>query len=320
MNYTTGTVRIRSGSAAVRGETGNENFLTYVGAGYLFKVAAESAWYQVAAITNATNFTLTSRYSNTSYQTSRAENLATMTTATKMYSGILDYTPAIQNSVVLNASIERFVDNGAGVLTGNASPAGSGTVSYDDGAWTITLGTDLTATAIVNASYLSGDLRSGISYQIVRDYTPYHNLPEMSPNDTNFAYIYTKAMRIVDQRLYAASHNSIKANTATITTASINNLNVFDLDVVRIKATNATITTASINNLSANIITASDNIKTINYYRIGTNKYIFGGTSTTSPTIVAEATALVATPIKGSLYLGAGDTWKFNSDTTATKI
>jgi len=295
MNYTTGTVRIRSGSALLKGETGNENFLTYAGAGYLFKVASESTWYQIAAITNATNFTLTSRYSNTSYQTSRTENLATMTTATKMYSGTLDVTPTIQSSVVINASIERFVDNGAGVLVGNASPAGSGTVDYDSGSWSITLGTDLTATAIVNASYLSGDTRSGISYQIVRDYTPYYNIPEMSPNDTNFPYIYTKAMRIIDQRLYTASHNSIKANTATIITASITNL-------------------------SANIITTSDNIKTANYYRIGTSKYIFSGNSTTSAAIVAAATALVATPIKGSLYLGDGEMWKFNSNTTATKI
>jgi len=56
------------------------------------------------------------------------------------------------------------------------------------------------------------------------------------------------------------------------------------------------------------------------YIKIGTKKYIFAGSGATSAAIMAEATALVATPIKGSLYLGAGVIWKFNADTTATKM
>ena len=56
------------------------------------------------------------------------------------------------------------------------------------------------------------------------------------------------------------------------------------------------------------------------YITVGTNKYIFFGIRTTSATIVAEVTALVATPIKGSLYMGVGELWGFNADTTATKI
>ena len=56
------------------------------------------------------------------------------------------------------------------------------------------------------------------------------------------------------------------------------------------------------------------------YIKVGTKKYIFTGSATTSPTVVAAATALVATPIKGSLYLGAGILWVFDADTTATKM
>jgi len=37
----------------------------------------------------------------------------------------------IQSNFFMDASIETFSDNGAGVLTGNGTPAGTGTIDYD---------------------------------------------------------------------------------------------------------------------------------------------------------------------------------------------
>lgn len=42
---------------------------------------------------------------------------------------------------------------------------------------------------------------TGVTYQIVTDYTPNFDLPEMGINDVNFAHIYTKAMRLIDEKL-----------------------------------------------------------------------------------------------------------------------
>lgn len=200
--YATGSVNIKVGSQTVSGN--GTDFSTYVSSGYLFKRTGDSTFYEVAAIVSATNLTLTGRYADTDNQTSRpSEHLATMTTATKMYSGTPNNTPVIRNSVVLNASIEDFTDDGAGVLTGDGTPAGSGTIDYDTGAWSITLGTDLTATATINASYYSGDTLSAVPYQIFVDYTPNKEFPEMSVSDMNFAHIYTKAIRMVDSAFYS---------------------------------------------------------------------------------------------------------------------
>ena len=167
MVYNTGSVKVKTGSAVITGSSGTEDFITYASAGYLFKLTGDSSFYEIAAINSATNLTLTSRYSSSSYRTSRSENVATMTTATRISSGTLDYNPVIQNYVQINASIETFTDNGAGVLAGNASPAGSGTIDYDTGAWSITLGTDLTATAVITASYFSGDTRNSLSLSLI---------------------------------------------------------------------------------------------------------------------------------------------------------
>lgn len=67
-------------------------------------------------------------------------------------------------------------------------------------------------------------------------------------------------------------------------------------------------------------IKAGTNVQATTYVKIGTKKYLFAGSGTTSALVVAAATALAATPIKGSLYLGAGVIWKFDADTTATKM
>lgn len=305
--YNTGLVQVKTGSAAVKGTGGNEDFVTYVSVGDLFRISTESTFYTVAGITNASNLTLSSRYANSDYQTSRpSEQVATMTVATKMYSGTLIETPVIQSNVRLNASIEVFTDDGAGTLTGDGTPAGSGTVDYDTGAWAITLGTDLTATAPCVASYLSGDTQSAVSYQIVTDYTPNYNFPEITINDVNFQNIYTKALRDIDSAIYDASLNTLKvdgnASPQTITTATITVSDIADINTLNVTT-----------NASANTVRADS------YIKIGTNKYILAGNKHFSASIVAEATALLATPYKGSLYMGDGDVWVFTSDTAATK-
>ena len=207
-SYSTGSVTIRVGSAQVTGN--NTGFSGNVSVGNYFKITGENAWYTVADVVNATNLTLTSRYANSAYQTATLETLGTATTATKMYSGTFGNTPVIQNYVKITIGSEAFIDNGAGVLSGNASPAGSGTIGYDDGAYSVTLGTDLTATVSIVASYYYGQTRNALPYQIITDYTTNYSIPEMSLNDIDFAAIYTKAMRIVDEQINnATAHRGI---------------------------------------------------------------------------------------------------------------
>uniref|UniRef100_A0A6H1ZPV3 Putative capsid protein n=1 Tax=viral metagenome TaxID=1070528 RepID=A0A6H1ZPV3_9ZZZZ len=217
--YNSGSVKIKVGSSIIRGN--NTSFSTYAAAGYIFKRTNEAPTYEIAAINSATSLTLTARYADATNRTSRtAEHLATAGVATKMYSGTLNYNPVIQSYVVINASIETLTDNSAGVLTGDGTPAGSGTIDYDTGVWAFTLGTDLTATASFVASYFSGDTLNSIQYQIVRDYTSYKSLPEMSTNDVNFPHIYTKAVRMMDKYLYNAS-----INNASITNLYLSGIN-----------------------------------------------------------------------------------------------
>jgi len=209
--YATGSVKVISGSALVRGY--GTAFTTYISTGNLFRLEDDATFYEVAAISNASNLTLSTRYTNTNYQTSRpSESIASANTATRVYSGTLDYTPVIQSSVVINASIESFTDDGAGVLTGGGTPAGSGTIAYDDGSWAIILGTDLTATINVTASYFSGDTLNGMTYQIVTDYTSNYDLPEMAESDIGFPKIFTKAVRLIDAAIYNASTNTVKVS------------------------------------------------------------------------------------------------------------
>jgi len=196
--YNSGSVNIVIGSAGVKGNS--TNFSIYVSQGNLFKLNDDNVFYEVADVVNATNLTLTTRYSDSDYQTSRAENIASANSATRIYSDVLTNTPVIQNYVVITAS-ERFTDNGAGVLTGNASPAGSGTIDYDSGSFSITLGTNLTATVNLSASYYSGDSRNSMPYKIVKDFTPNYSLPELSLNDREFNVVFTKAMRKIDSAL-----------------------------------------------------------------------------------------------------------------------
>jgi len=207
--YTGGAVKITSGSSKVYGTL--TDWTTYLGVGDLFKIQNENVVYEVAAINTATELTLTSRYARTSLQGAIASNLASVTIATRIYSGnVGSFTPVIQNGFIIEASPngggERFADNGAGVLIGGRSPGpGSGTIDYDSGAWSIILGTKLTATLNLTASFTRGVSSSGEVYQAVVDFTPNYSIPEMSTNDINFAHIYTRAMRIIDQKIKSSN-------------------------------------------------------------------------------------------------------------------
>lgn len=53
-----------------------------------------------------------------------------------------------------------------------------------------------------NSSYAAGTELSSRNYQIITDFTPYKNIPEISPNDANFQYIYTKGARVIDSAMF----------------------------------------------------------------------------------------------------------------------
>ena len=195
--YTVGSARIRVGSAIIRGN--NTDFSTYVSSGELFKRTSEGIIYTIATVYTATRLALTTRYSNSNEQTSRSENTGSCTATNNSYSGTFTYSPVIQGYVVVTAS-ERFIDDSGGALTGENG--GSGTIDYDSGAYTLTLGKVLHQIYNVTASYYSGNTLDSEPYQIIRDYTSYYTLPESSPADKNMAYIYTKAMRMVDTKLH----------------------------------------------------------------------------------------------------------------------
>ncbi len=194
-NYDTGSVNLTVGSSSVVGNS--TDFTTYVSNGDLFRVSGETPFYSVADVVTATQLTLTGRYADSSQYSSIASNIASTTTATS-YSFTLTKNPIIQNSVVVTAS-ERFTDNGAGILSGSKS--GTGTVGYDDGAVSIILGTQLTATYTVAASYNQGNTRNALSYQVVTDYTTNYSFPEIGLNDAGLPAIYTKAIRDIDKTL-----------------------------------------------------------------------------------------------------------------------
>lgn len=275
--YKNGTVSITAGSSKVTG-TGTD-WLTYIGINDLFQLTTENVFYDVAAVNTATRLTLTTRYTQQNLEGAVASNFASVNTATTGYTGNTgSFTPVIQNKFVLVASPngggERFTDNGAGILTGEGSPAGSGTVDYDSGTWSIVFGTPLTATLNLVASFNSGNWTDGAGYQIVADFTPNYRIPEMSTNDVNFSHIYTKAMRIIDQKIRAASSvlnasvitgshfkgivsatfNNMSIINASITNASIQNLSLLN-PVTTWKAVNATFNNATI--MNASIMNAS---------------------------------------------------------------
>lgn len=197
-SYSSNSINVTTGSQTIKGN--NTDFVSNVTAGNYLRVSNDSVWYEVASVVDATELTLTGRYANNLYQTVRtAEHIATANSATTLYSGSLGHTPAIRNTVTINASVESFTDDGGGNLIGDEG--GSGTISYDDGAWTVALGTNLTTTINMTADYYSGDTRNALEYQIIVDYTSNYEFPEMSEADVGFPHIYTKAIRLIDSRI-----------------------------------------------------------------------------------------------------------------------
>ena len=299
MIYNTGAVTIKVGSAIVKGSTGNENFVTNVANGHLFKLLGESTFFTLAGINSATNFTLSSRYVNTSYQTARGgtEHCATINITATKYTGTLNYYPVIQSACVLTASEETFTDGGAGLLISNASPPGSGVIDYDTGVWTVVLGSLIGSTlggVTITASYQSGDTRTGIPYQIVTDYTPRYSIPEMGLNDVNFANIYTKGVRIIDSSISKIASTAVGANATAISgiNASINNLQA------SMYLVNASITylgqnvpsglTASINNLQASMYLANITITNLQASNNQTRTVVKHGTATKATIPIAD--------------------------------
>ena len=82
--YNTNSVQVKVGSATVTGTS--TEFNTYAVAGYIFKLTNDATWYEIASVNSNTSLTLTSRYSNTNYQTTRAENVASTNNAATGYS------------------------------------------------------------------------------------------------------------------------------------------------------------------------------------------------------------------------------------------
>ena len=194
--YSSGSVKVKPGSSVVVGS--GTQFTTNVIPSYLFKITGENVVYTIGAVYSATRLALSARYENTDEHTYVQETLATCTNASRVYSGFLSYTPVIQSFVKLTASY-LFVDDGGGQLS--ATPNGSGSIDYDSGYYTLSFNATLSTDYSLTASYDAGNELGGRGYQIVVDYTPNYGLPEAVPTDKNLAYIYTKAMRMIDLQL-----------------------------------------------------------------------------------------------------------------------
>jgi len=302
--YNTGAVTVKVGSSEVIGN--GTAFTSNVVAGFYFKLTSSAAWYELATVNNATKLQLSTRYADVNYHTIRnPENLASLVVSATHYSGTLSYYPVIQSYVTINASLERFTDDSGGVLAGNASPPGSGTIDYDTGAWTIVLGTPVTATANMSASYRSGDTLTTMPYQIVTDYTSNYKIPELSFGDSNIPYVYTKAVRVIDSTL-----DLINASTGS-NAASIDDLQA------SVTAIHTTVT-----NNSASIDTLQTYV-TSTYVKIGAI-YLFSGTinTNTSASIVAAGRAIVTPVPKGSAFYNASpvDIWSFTATSVAATV
>lgn len=89
-------------------------------------------------------------------------------------------------------------------------------------------------------------------------------------------------------------------------------------NVTTLSGTNGVFTTSNQTTASANYLKASG-LGDTGYIQIGLTQRIFVGNSNTEAAVIADATALVGTPIKGSMYMSrGGELWFFTSDTTAS--
>jgi len=215
--YSTGSVTVRVGSSSITGQ--NTRFDLYVTAGDQFHLTNKPI-YEVADVVSSKALTLTSRYSDSKYKTLRASEALGSTndssiTASLTYSGTLTNTPVILSSLTINASDVTWEDNGAGVLatTSGVSLGSPGTIDYDSGSWSVSYTASPTADLNIMASYYSGDTLNGMGYKTIGDFNTHYKFPEMSPNDENIEYIYTKAMRSIDTAIFNASSFSVKASS-----------------------------------------------------------------------------------------------------------
>jgi hypothetical protein len=201
MIYQTGSANIRVGSSSVVGNS--TSWLANISAGDLFKLSNDSAFYTVSSVSTATKLSLSTRYRNSSHETSRSQHIATTNSTDLTYTGTLSTVPCLLESVVVLGSDERFTDDGDGTLTGD--DGGSGSYDPDTGAISITYNASPTVGYGISASHLSGDSLNAVSYQIVKDFTTNYSFPEMGLNAINFPTIYTHAVRMIDSAMYTAS-------------------------------------------------------------------------------------------------------------------
>ena len=107
---------------------------------------------------------------------------------------------------------------------------------------------------------------------------------------------------------FKSNYIGFTGNEYIASVAAIKNVTLF-------QGTTMNVTTASANVMKASGL--SDN----SYMQIGAQQYLFVGNSNTEASIIAEALALVATPHKGSLYLGRkGQAYFFTTDAAASPI
>lgn len=217
-SYTSGSVNVTVGSSTVKGN--GTSFTTYISAGDYFALNDTKTFYEIADIVDATELTLTSRYSDSDYQsTNSSEHIATTNTASLAYSDTLSYTPVIRNTVTVNASEVTWSDDGAGVLatTSGGNIGAAGTISYDDGAIVVNYNATPTASLNVNASYDYGNVLSAMPYRIVTDFTTNYGFPEAGDNETDLPRIITKGFRDIDDAIYNASVNTLTVSASNIT-------------------------------------------------------------------------------------------------------
>ena len=276
--YSTGSATIVVGSQTVTGN--NTRWDIYISPGHVFKLISGTSFYDIADVVSSCELTLTARYSDTSYETSRiSEHVATVNLATKTYSGTIDYSPVIRNTFTVLASDTKWSDNGAGVLATEAGAGRgvAGVINYDSGSWSVSVTSTTNLTAVnVTASYHSGNTLNSMPYQIVVDYTPNYDIPEIGKDDANVSYTLTKALRTIDSKMYNAT-----TNTAT---------------------------------------TGSLKVRTGGHIQLGSHQYVFFGSQNTSASVLAAATAIDASVKGSMYLSSAGSFWKFVADDSATQV
>lgn len=83
----------------------------------------------------------------------RDEALGTGTGAVALYAGTLAYTPVVQGSVLITDGTQVVRDNGQGQLVGDINPAGTNTVNYSTGAFSVTFAANVASGTAVTADY-----------------------------------------------------------------------------------------------------------------------------------------------------------------------